>query len=460
MKAIILERRGDEAAVLCEDGTIVKVRQEGEVGETIELEAAIIPFPKKKNGWLAKVAAVILMLTISGSTFGYTTASAYVSLDIADSALELKVNHFGRVIAVNALNDDTEELAASLSGEVRNRKAEDALDYTMTYLQDGGYFADTDTALIAGVMSGSEKRKEELKRFVEHSTRKDGELAAFIFEGTPDERKQAREQQIGVGRFVFERDFEPSAGEPKTPQPGQGDKPAQDSRDKMDQPVEKEIVPGTDMEQKEPSRTEGTPKAEPTRQQTPAPPVQRENQADEQVTAPAAQQEPTFPAEPSPEPQVAGVRLEEEEPDDRDPVEDREEREQEDREEREEIEEKEEFAQERLFSPNNSRPDQPELFSEEEREDGLRQPEFLPDDRDSDRHGMEDVSGPDDHDSHEGPDGARDAHDDEEFTGPDDGDGAGDTDDLDDVPGDPDEGGGPDDGNDNGGDDDGGDGDN
>ncbi len=206
MKAIILERRGDYAAVLCEDGTFANRRVGGEVGETIELAAEVVAFPAKRR-WMRGAVAAMLALAITGGTLGYMggTASAYVSLDLdEDSAIELTVNHFGRVIAVNALSDDTAELAASLTNEVRHRRAEDALPHTMRRLREEGYLGDTDAAVVAGVTSDDAKRATELKQSVENAVGDENEL--FLAEASWDERRQAMEQHRSAGRFAFERD--------------------------------------------------------------------------------------------------------------------------------------------------------------------------------------------------------------------------------------------------------------
>ena len=142
MKAIILERRGDEAAVLCEDGTFLNRRVSGEIGETVELNAEVVALPvKQKNRWMRSAVAAALALAVTGSTLGYMsgTASAYVSLDMEDSAIELTVNHFGRVIAVNAVSEDAKDLAESLSAEVKHQPVEKELNHTMVRLHDEGY---------------------------------------------------------------------------------------------------------------------------------------------------------------------------------------------------------------------------------------------------------------------------------------------------------------------------------
>ncbi len=223
MKAVILERRGDEAVVLCEDGSFVKTRREGEIGETIELSAETIAFPTKnrRKRWLRSAVAAVLVLALTGGTLGYMggTASAYVSLDVEDSAIELTVNHFGRVIAVDALNDDATEFAKHLSGKVRHHRADDALDITMEQMRGRGYLDDGETAVIAGVTADDARRAEELKGFVEHSAGHGGERPVYISEMSRAEREQARGQHMSPGRFGYARDH----GGMQGPPPGQRD---------------------------------------------------------------------------------------------------------------------------------------------------------------------------------------------------------------------------------------------
>ena len=206
MKAIILERRGDEAAVLCEDGTFVNRRVSGEVGETVELGAEVVAFPaKKKARWIRSAVAAALALTVTGGTLGYMggTASAYVSLDVEDSAIELTVNHFGRVIAVNAVSDDAEALAESLSAEVKHQTVEKALNHTMIRLRDEGYLGDENDTVIAGVTSDNTKRAAKLTQTVESAA---AGHTVYVTESSRAEREQAKEQKISTGRFGMERD--------------------------------------------------------------------------------------------------------------------------------------------------------------------------------------------------------------------------------------------------------------
>ena len=121
MKAVVLEIRKNEAAVLCKDGQIVKIRRKDlTVGETIEISAAEICPDKKtvvykqlrKYGTVAAAAAILLGF---GGNHIYNTALAcsYVSLDINPS-IEYTLNRQDRVLDVTAVNEDAEEIVAQL----------------------------------------------------------------------------------------------------------------------------------------------------------------------------------------------------------------------------------------------------------------------------------------------------------------------------------------------------------
>ena len=209
MKAIIMERRGEYAALLREDGVFVRERVDGAVGETVELTAKAAALPRRRSAWLRGAVAAALALSVTGGTLGYMggTASAYVSLDVdEDSSIELTINHFGRVIAVNALDEDTRELAESVSGEVRRRSAENAINITVERLRERGCFDGQDGALIVGVATDSERRSAELREIVERTVERGGERTAYVAETSRAERAQAMEQKVSAGRFGYERD--------------------------------------------------------------------------------------------------------------------------------------------------------------------------------------------------------------------------------------------------------------
>lgn len=221
MKAIILERKGAFAAALCEDGTIVKTRQAGAVGETVELEAQVTAFPaKRKKRWLRTAVAAVLALSLTGGAFGYltTTASAYVSVDVDDASVELTVNPLGRVISVRPMSDDARELAEQLRGEVRYRKIEDALERTMTCLRGEPPPGGDRPPMIVGVASDSERRNAELMQFAQRFAEQSGG-GFYIWDASRAERDRAMAQHLSVGRFAHEHRGPDALAPPPPPKP-------------------------------------------------------------------------------------------------------------------------------------------------------------------------------------------------------------------------------------------------
>ena len=209
MKALVLEKRGDLAAILREDGTYTTTKQSCTVGETIELNAEIILLPHRRKTWArAAVAAVLALVLFSGSyTYLATSAYAYVSLDAGETSVEVTVNRLGRVISVDAMNSASEETAKTLTPELRGKRLEDALPAAMERIRPVGGEDASDAYLIAGVTSGTEKRREELVETVKQATEKlDGEKPTVItFEIPPEERHEAEENGMSGGRYAFEQ---------------------------------------------------------------------------------------------------------------------------------------------------------------------------------------------------------------------------------------------------------------
>ena len=77
MKAIVLEIKNGEAAVLREDGIVVTTRQNCQVGDTIEVDDRVKIGGVKRFNRIARLAIVaMLVICIAGGSFGYMTASA------------------------------------------------------------------------------------------------------------------------------------------------------------------------------------------------------------------------------------------------------------------------------------------------------------------------------------------------------------------------------------------------
>ena len=220
MKALVLEKRGERAAVLREDGTYTTTKQPCEIGETIELNAEIVTLRRRRKTWARAAAAAVLALVLLSGSYTYlaTSAYAYVSLDSGETSVEVAVNRLGRVISVDAMNEASEETAKALTPELRGKRLEDALPEAMERIRPEEAEGTSDVYLIAGVTSGTEKRREELAETVMRSAEKlDGEKPTVItFEIPPAERREAEETGMSGGRYAFEqRATPPTEGSPR-----------------------------------------------------------------------------------------------------------------------------------------------------------------------------------------------------------------------------------------------------
>ena len=200
MKAVILERKGSEAAVLAENGTFIKVRRPGAVGEEIEINAKVTPMPVFKQKWVRGLAAAALVLVISGgAAYNYASVSvgAYVSVDAGGSSLEMSVNRLGRVIAVEPVTQNDSELAEELRADIRGMSIEDAVAETLDRLYEDSR-APYDNDAVVGITSDSEDRSESIGRAI--TERVDAPIRTFTV--TEEERQEARKKNMGGGQYV------------------------------------------------------------------------------------------------------------------------------------------------------------------------------------------------------------------------------------------------------------------
>ena len=137
MKAVIVEIRGKNAAALCDDGCIIKVKDKDyAVGQVIEHRA--------DNNYLkfaARIACVIAALAMTTtSAWAYYTPYSYVSLDVTNPSLAFSVNRFDRVLRCTALNGDGENIVSNLN--LKNKSIEEAVKMTIQEIAAEGYLSD------------------------------------------------------------------------------------------------------------------------------------------------------------------------------------------------------------------------------------------------------------------------------------------------------------------------------
>ena len=212
MKGIVLEIRNRTAAVLREDGVIVKTRQKCAVGDTIELSAEKIRFPSVRS--VAAAAAAVIVIGGGSGIYTYENvmACSYVSLDVNPS-LELVLNRQNRVIKVNACDDEAESVVEAIKEQnIKNMKVDDALETAYDVLKENGYITEDDeNYILFNVSSDEKKRTETITGKIETLFGKKEGALAVTTESSLDDRDKARELGISTGKYHEIRMIEESA---------------------------------------------------------------------------------------------------------------------------------------------------------------------------------------------------------------------------------------------------------
>lgn len=199
MKSIVVEIRGQFAAVLCDDGCIVKVKNDNYViGQEIKMKN-IRTKKQRKLAWIA-CAACAAVITCASGGYAYATPSTYVSLDV-NPALEFSLNRFDRVISVKAVNEDADSLLKEIKVDnLGNKHIDDALAITMEQLTKDGYFdGDKDSGVIISTSAKDLKKAAKLAAKLEESVKED------LAEDDSKDNDSVAVEAISVGKERVEK---------------------------------------------------------------------------------------------------------------------------------------------------------------------------------------------------------------------------------------------------------------
>ena len=214
MKGLVLELRDGLAAVLREDGQVVTSAMACQVGETVELPADVIPFTagtkakSTRSRWARSLVAAALALAVIGGGYSYNTAVAcsYVSVDAADTSIELVINRRGQVIDVRAVDEDSVILAQELSRDLLRMPVDEALGVTMDTMELHGLLDNSEEPMVIGIMADNKKRGAALDAAVEQFEAEHKPAApVYTVDVTPQERQDAARQQQSGGRYAYEK---------------------------------------------------------------------------------------------------------------------------------------------------------------------------------------------------------------------------------------------------------------
>ena len=201
MKAIVLEYKDGEAAVLREDGVVVKIHRECSVGEEIEL-----PDEKKKTvtfgaGVRRLAVAAAVVLVVLGGTYNYTTvqAASYVTVE-GNASVEYVLNRRGQVIAVNGLND---------AGKDLQQKFEESDKRRCTLTEAMEWVGDVNEDTAYSVVSKNDHMRESIMKEVEtwadQNRKPESTKEPEIYEGTVEDRDAAQREGESTEQYLKEK---------------------------------------------------------------------------------------------------------------------------------------------------------------------------------------------------------------------------------------------------------------
>ena len=206
MKAIVMETRKNEAAVLLKDGTFRITTGRYTVGETIEYRENARPGLRR---WIAAAAALVLMLVTGGGFWYDANRVAYgeISLD-ASASIVYTVNKQSRVLAVRAVNDEATGIVETLEQEnIRFMPVSDAIERTISIMETDGYLdAENEDYILLNISADSGTMQGHLTEAVENGMERaqehDPTMEIRIDHSDRETARRAAESGMSPGRYA------------------------------------------------------------------------------------------------------------------------------------------------------------------------------------------------------------------------------------------------------------------
>ena len=205
MKGIVVEINNHTAAVLSDEGCVVKTRNDNyQIGQEVEISMKKQINFKKGFAFASAAACILAMFGISA--YAYYTPYTYVSLDVNPS-IEYSVNRFDRVLSVTGVNDDGTEIINNLElDNLENKSIEDAISLTVDEISDAGYL-DSNAGGVAITTSSDDmdsagELAETLETVVNNSVEDNNHEATVIAQAVGANRvAEARELGVTPGKL-------------------------------------------------------------------------------------------------------------------------------------------------------------------------------------------------------------------------------------------------------------------
>jgi len=198
MRAVVVEIKNNYAALLQDDGIIVKKKNENyKIGDVVTVREKSIT---KKFRFA--VAAAVFFSIIGVGAAAYTTPYYYVSLDV-NPGIILKANLFERVIGAEGDNEDGKAIVEKLN--LKNKEIETAVRTAVDEIKQKGYFDENNNIVVAASARNNEDAEQlaqELEDVIENEVQDENIKADVDCKGIGYEMvKKAREHNITPGKY-------------------------------------------------------------------------------------------------------------------------------------------------------------------------------------------------------------------------------------------------------------------
>ncbi len=257
MRAVVLEIKGQYAAVLDDSGTVRKIKNKNyHTGQEISL------MPEKTvtyRRWTRTAAAAAVAVIIAGSGLFYASETAFaystVMMTVDDAEVEFTLNKRDEVIGVRALNEDGKEIEEAFEvSRLRRRPMEEFIEEMLK---------ERESAEVGQISSKDKDREEILREEVVPMLPEQGEPVPSRTEtGSPSGQEapypedEQTDQRFGPGEAGPGGDFELS--EPAQEQGSfsqdrqepQGQEGSGELQNRDGQPQDRQAPPGEETDSK------------------------------------------------------------------------------------------------------------------------------------------------------------------------------------------------------------------
>ena len=219
MKAVVMELRGQKAAVLDMQGRVSVVKNHNyAVGQKLEFSEEVLqnykiqkriklekPFIRRYAPQFAFCAVALFMATCTITA--YAMPCSTITLDINPS-IQYSLNIMDHVLSVKALNNDGADIVSEVQEKVQGEKIQDAVGATLNVLQSKKYISTVDTPVIFSIESMRNNKTEikdtllsEVANWNSGKTQESVKATTIIV--TKELKKEAEEKNVSPGKIYL-----------------------------------------------------------------------------------------------------------------------------------------------------------------------------------------------------------------------------------------------------------------